>query len=94
MEKATCPIDQACARELEFTQDCEKAVRDQVPEEKPKDYSLTEDDLTCDICGEPNSIPPARAIRGYTSCVSCKSHLERQSKLYNRRASRSYDYDD
>lgn len=81
-------IDFAQARQEEDNADALAAVRANVPEEK---YELTEDDLTCSSCGEPDSIPPARALRGYTTCVSCQSYMEKSNKQYNRRGSRNYD---
>ena len=88
-EKLTCPSDLASKAESEFLEDSLKSIRDLVPEEKGD--TLTEDDLTCEICGGPDSIPPARAARGYSSCVPCASLLERKSKQYNRKPSRHYD---
>lgn len=90
MSKHACQIDAAQERDQEILEDSLNAVRSLVPEEKD---ALTDDDLTCDICCEPNSIPPARAYRGYTTCLSCQSQLEKHNKQYNRRLSRTY-YDE
>ena len=83
-------IDAAEKINRKHNEDALAAVRSLVPEEREE---LTEDDLTCEICGEPDSIQPARARMGYTCCTSCSAYYERQSKQYNRSVSRHYDYD-
>lgn len=91
MSKHSCPIDAAQQRTEELTEEAIKAARSLVPEAKSE---ITQDDLECTQCGMPDSIHPARAAKGYDTCIDCARENERQSKLYNRRASRSYDYDD
>lgn len=89
MSKHACPIDAAQAREAELTADSLAAIRSLVPEAKDE---LTEDDLTCIECGM--EIDPRRARLGHEICLACAQWFEKQNKQYNRRASRSYDYDD
>lgn len=85
MEKLPCPIDRASEREMEILDDSRRAISNQVPQKRRADTVLSEDDLTCEECGEPNSIPPERALAGYTMCVACKSFMEKQNKRFNSR---------
>ena len=79
-------IDAANDHAMNLTEDSLKAVRDLVPQEK---HELTEEDLECvQCCGEIN---PARAAKGYDTCIDCARDNERYDKQYNRKPSRYYD---
>ena len=88
-EKLTCPSDLASKAESEFLEDNLKAIRDLVPQEK---HELTPEDLECIQCS--GSISEGRAKLGMDTCIDCARENERYSKQYNRKPSRSYDYDD
>ena len=78
-------IDEANDLAEEQNSDAINAVRRLVPTEKA---TLTEDDLECVQCGD--QINPARAAKGYDTCIECSREAERASKQFYKKL-RHYD---
>ncbi len=56
----------------------------------PEPVELGDDEVVeCEICSD--VLPHLRAIKGFTTCVSCQQDIERRSKHYGKRYSHEWD---
>jgi len=56
----------------------------------PTPVDLEEDEtVECDLCWD--ELPRLRAVKGFTTCVSCQRDIEKRSNQYGRKNSREWE---
>ena len=82
-------LDQLEAAEL-LTSNWQAANIEAVRANVPTERDISEDEVVeCELCGD--TLPHLRAVKGFTTCVSCQHDIEKRSKRCGK--SRYSDYE-